>query len=708
MGVTHESSGLALIKEEYIFDKQKDKTTIALAGNPNTGKSTLFNHLTGLKQHTGNWPGKTVANAQGTFNYEDEEFLLVDLPGTYSILANSQEEEIARDFICFGNPKITVVVVDSTSLERNLNLVLQIMEVTDNVIVSLNLVDEAKRKGIDINVERLEKLLGIPVIPTIARDGVGVKSLVNTLHNISHSQQEVSPNKIRYDEKTESLISRIEKILSKYLNIEDNLRWISLRLIDGDENIKKELENSLAKNGFTDEPLKKIEDIVKEQKNIGDTIVTTIYENAENIAKKVVQVEDKRKIDWDKELDDILTSKITGFPIMILLLGLIFWITIIGANYPSELLAKAFFSFEDKLAYFFFKWSAPDWLYGILVLGVYRTLAWVISVMLPPMAIFFPLFTLLEDLGYLPRVAFNLDNSFRKAGTHGKQALTMSMGFGCNAAGIIACRIIDSPRERLIAIITNNFVPCNGRFPIIIAMSTIFIGGLVNKKYSSFIAAISVVFVILIGIFITLLISKFLSKTFLKGVPSSFTLELPPYRKPQIGPILIRSLIDRTLFVLSRAIIVAIPAGAITWIFANTTIGGISILNRTANFLNPFGKLLGLDGFILIAFILGLPANEIVLPVLIMSYMSEGAMLEFESIETLKKLLLDNGWTFITGLNFMLFSLLHFPCGTALLTIKKEAGGRKWASFTFFLTTIVAVLTTFLINIIGKFIYNFI
>lgn len=324
------------------------------------------------------------------------------------------------------------------------------------------------------------------------------------------------------------------------------------------------------------------------------------------------------------------------------------------------------------------------------------------------MAIFFPLFTLLEDLGYLPRVAFNLDNSFRKAGTHGKQALTMSMGFGCNAAGIIACRIIDSPRERLIAIITNNFVPCNGRFPIIIAMSTIFIGGLVNKKYSSFIAAISVVFVILIGIFITLLISKFLSKTFLKGVPSSFTLELPPYRKPQIGPILIRSLIDRTLFVLSRAIIVAIPAGAITWIFANTTIGGISILNRTANFLNPFGKLLGLDGFILIAFILGLPANEIVLPVLIMSYMSEGAMLEFESIETLKKLLLDNGWTFITGLNFMLFSLLHFPCGTALLTIKKEAGGRKWASFTFFLTTIVAVLTTFLINIIGKFIYNFI
>ncbi|MCB5558911.1 ferrous iron transport protein B [Anaerosalibacter bizertensis] len=705
MGLTHESSGLALVKDEYIIEKEIDNTVIALAGNPNTGKSTLFNYLTGLKQHTGNWPGKTVANAKGTFNYEDESFLLVDLPGTYSIFANSQEEEIARNFICFGEPEITVVVVDSTSLERNLNLVLQIMEITDNVVVSLNLIDEAKRKGIKIDIGKLENELGVPIVPTVARDGIGVEKILNTIYNISNSNYKIDPHKVKYSPKIENTITKIENILSIYMNKSHNLRWIALRLIDGDKNIKNELGNFLIENGFTSEPLEEIENIIKENENIGDEIVTTIYENAEQIADEVVSIEDNRKIDWDKKLDDILTNKITGYPIMLILLGLIFWITIVGANYPSELLAKILFGFENKLSYLFLKLNPPDWLYGILILGVYRTLAWVISVMLPPMAIFFPLFTLLEDLGYLPRVAFNLDNSFRKAGTHGKQALTMSMGFGCNAAGIMACRIIDSPRERLIAIITNNFVPCNGRFPIIIAMSTIFIGGLVNEKYSSIIAAISVVFVVLIGIFVTLTVSRFLSKTFLKGVPSSFTLELPPYRKPQIGKILIRSLIDRTLFVLSRAIMVAIPAGAITWIFANITINGASILNISANFLDPFAKLLGLDGYILMAFILGLPANEIVLPILTMSYMSKGAMLEFESIETLKNLLSNNGWTFITGLNFMLFSLLHFPCGTTLLTIKKETGGRKWSIFTFFLTTIVAILVTFIVNIIGRLVY---
>ncbi|MCG4586163.1 ferrous iron transporter B, partial [Anaerosalibacter bizertensis] len=347
------------------------------------------------------------------------------------------------------------------------------------------------------------------------RDGIGVEKILNTIYNISNSNYKIDPHKVKYSPKIENTITKIENILSIYMNKSHNLRWIALRLIDGDKNIKNELGNFLIENGFTSEPLEEIENIIKENENIGDEIVTTIYENAEQIADEVVSIEDNRKIDWDKKLDDILTNKITGYPIMLILLGLIFWITIVGANYPSELLAKILFGFENKLSYLFLKLNPPDWLYGILILGVYRTLAWVISVMLPPMAIFFPLFTLLEDLGYLPRVAFNLDNSFRKAGTHGKQALTMSMGFGCNAAGIMACRIIDSPRERLIAIITNNFVPCNGRFPIIIAMSTIFIGGLVNEKYSSIIAAISVVFVVLIGIFVTLTVSRFLSKTFL-------------------------------------------------------------------------------------------------------------------------------------------------------------------------------------------------
>ncbi len=439
---------------------------------------------------------------------------------------------------------------------------------------------------------------------------------------------------------------------------------------------------------------------IEDSEALGDNIVATIYEKAEEIAKEVVTVNDKRKINWDKKLDDILTSKITGYPIMLLLLGVVFWITIEGANYPSQLLGNILFGFEDKLSSLFMYINAPDWLHGILILGMYRTLAWVISVMLPPMAIFFPLFTLLEDLGYLPRIAFNLDNAFRKAGTHGKQALTMSMGFGCNAAGIIACRIIDSPRERLIAMITNNFVPCNGRFPTLIAISTIFFGGLgvVSGGYSSIFASLSVVFMILIGIIVTLLVSKLLSSTVLKGVPSSFSLELPPYRKPQVGKILIRSLLDRTLFVLGRAIIVAAPAGAITWLFANIMVGDTSLLNLCAGFLQPFGKLIGLDGFILMAFILGLPANEIVLPILIMSYMSQGAMIEFDNLQALKNLLVDNGWTWVTGLNFMLFSLLHFPCATTLLTMRKESNGLKWPVFTLLLTTVIAIVVTFTIK----------
>lgn len=436
-------------------------------------------------------------------------------------------------------------------------------------------------------------------------------------------------------------------------------------------------------------------------KDFGDDIVTTIYENAESIAKEVTTIDDKRKINWDKRLDDILTSRLTGFPIMILLLAGVFWLTIEGSNLPSEMIANFLFAIEDKITLAFNYFNAPEWLHGILVLGIYRGLAWVISVMLPPMAIFFPIFSLLEDLGYLPRIAFNLDNLFRKSGTHGKQALTMSMGFGCNAAGVVACRIIDSPRERLIAIITNNFVPCNGRFPILIAMSIIFIGSF-SLRYSSIVASLSVVALVLVGVFATLLVSKILSETVLKGVPSSFALELPPYRKPQIGRILVRSLLDRTIFVLGRAIMVATPAGAVTWLVANIYIGDMSVLNHIAAFLDPFGQLLGLDGFILMAFILGLPANEIVLPILIMSYMSQGAMLEFDTLNALRDLLLKNGWNIVTGINFMLFSLFHFPCATTLLTIKKETNSTKWTVFTFVITTLSAIIATFLVNMFAK------
>ncbi len=439
------------------------------------------------------------------------------------------------------------------------------------------------------------------------------------------------------------------------------------------------------------------------EEKIRDRIVSNIYARAEELAERVVTKSQTRNL--DRTIDNILTSPILGFPIMLLLLGVVFWLTIQGANVPSSMLAEGLFWVEDRLTDLFMYLHVPTWLDGVLIHGMYRTFAWVVSVMLPPMAIFFPIFTLLEDLGYLPRVAFNLDKLFKKSGAHGKQSLTMSMGFGCNAAGVIACRIIDSPRERLIAVITNNFVPCNGRFPTLILIASIFMGGLAASTYSSAVATSVVVGLVLTGIAVTLLVSWTLSKTLLRGIPSSFTLELPPYRKPQIGQVLVRSLLDRTIYVLGRAIVVAIPAGIITWILANIHIGDMSVIAYVANSLDPFASLLGLDGIILLAFILGLPANEIVLPIMFMAYLSEGAMLELESLSVIRDLFVSNGWTWLTALNVMLFSLLHWPCGTTLWTIHQETKSSRWTILSFLIPTVIAVgvcfLTTQLVNLLG-------
>ncbi len=448
----------------------------------------------------------------------------------------------------------------------------------------------------------------------------------------------------------------------------------------------------------------KLDDIVNkaadfresQDEGVRDRIVSSLYREAENLTAGVVSRLSEKK-DWDRKIDNIVTSRIFGYPLMLALLGVIFWITLSGANVPSEMLFNLFSRGEVLLSASFSRIGAPDWLHGLLVLGTYRALAWVVSVMLPPMAIFFPIFTLLEDLGYLPRVAFNLDRAFKRVGAHGKQALTMSMGFGCNAAGVIAARIIDSPRERLIAIITNNFVPCNGRFPAIIAISMIFLAGGIVSVYGTMVAAAMVVALILVGISVTLAVSWFLSKTLLKGEPSSFTLELPPYRKPQIIPVIVRSIFDRTIFVLWRAIIVAAPAGALTWVLANTYIGDASIIAHVAGWLNPFGLAIGLDGVIVLAFILGLPANEIVVPIMVMSYLAAGSMLEFDSLIAFRELLLAHNWTLLTALNFMLFSLLHFPCGTTLLTIHKETGSKKWTFLSAAFPTIVAIAVCFII-----------
>lgn len=435
---------------------------------------------------------------------------------------------------------------------------------------------------------------------------------------------------------------------------------------------------------------------------LGDRIVADIYKNAEQITKNISR-NDNHKKSWTLKLDNYLTSKIFGYPFMLLVLGIILWITISGANLPSDLLASVLFGLQEVVSRWFLGIGAPAWLHGVLVLGVFNSVAWVVSVMLPPMAIFFPLFTLLEDLGYLPRVAFNLDNLFKKAKTCGKQSLTMCMGFGCNAAGVVACRIIDSPRERLIAILTNNFVPCNGRFPILIAIGTIFgVGALAGQLQAIAVAGI-ITGVIMIGVFVTFAVSWFLSRSILKGEASSMVLELPPYRRPKIASVVYRSIIDRTIFVLKRAVMVAAPAGALIWIIANTYVGEISILNHLAAWLQPFAHAIGMDGYILLAFILGLPANEIVFPILIMSYISSGTMVELESLAELRMLFINNGWTWLTAVSVMLFTLLHWPCGTTLLTTHKETNSKKWTLAAFIIPTTIAFAVCFIFTQIVRF-----
>lgn len=599
--------------------------TCALAGNPNVGKSSLFNALTGSTQHTGNWTGKTVELARGDAVREDITF--VDLPGTYSLRARSPEEKVAREFILHGDTDVTVAVLDATNIERGLVLALQIIELTPRTVVCINLADEAERRGITVDTCALSEILGVPVIKTSAKGRFGLRALCEAIRTVAVSTIEEPPTPLKYTPELEAELSRLTADGRSRGEIIDE--W----LCEADEERERVL--------------------------LSRPVIT-----AEAIACEVVS----GKCGYsprEYKIDRVLTHPILSIPIMLLLLAGIFYLTIVGSNYPSALLEAMFGKIEAWI------YAVTDFLPNAfrdaLVLGVLRTLFRVVAVMLPPMAIFFPLFTLAEDFGLLGRIAFNLDGAFAKAKTCGKQALTMCMGLGCNAVGVVGCRIIDSPRERMIAILTNNFMPCNGRFPILIAMSALLgasaLGGLSG--------ALIMLSAVILGVVVTLIVSRILSSTVFRGKASMFVLELPSYRVPNIGKVIVRSMLDRALFVLGRAAAVAAPAGLIIWLLANLQFDGASLLRHVSAFLEPLGNLVGLDGTVLCAFILGFPANEIVLPLIVMGYSGTGVL---EGAAGIADILSANGWGSLQYLNMIILTLFHFPCSTTVLTIKKETG----------------------------------
>ena len=663
--------------------------TIAMAGNPNVGKSTLFNAVTGLNQHTGNWPGKTVASAEGLCRHGGKAYRLVDLPGTYSLLAHSAEEEVARNFLCFSRPEAVCIVCDATCLERNLNLVLQTLEITPRAAICLNLMDEAKKRKLRVEPARLEALLGVPVMGCTARQKSAPARLFSLLERATEGEENRRSYMPRYPEEIERALVPVCRALQKKDCRGLAPRWVALRLLEGDPTLMEELDRHLGPDFRRDAGLfiamTEAERLLAEggipQGELPDRIVATLAGEASRLAEAVVTGEEKSYSTADRRLDKVLTGRRWGIPIMLGLLAVIFWLTISGANLPSALLANGLFRLQDLLSGALLGLGVPLWLHDALILGVYRVAAWVVSVMLPPMAIFFPLFTLLEDLGVLPRIAFNLDKGFARCNACGKQALTMCMGFGCNAAGVVGCRIISGKRERLIAILTNSFVPCNGRFPMLIALISLFLAGNSGGSAAGSLTAAGVLaLVVVFSAAATLAVSFILSKTLLRGESSAFTLELPPYRVPRIGQVIVRSVLDRTLHVLGRAAAVAAPWGLAVYALANISAGGETLLSWFCSWLDPAARLIGLDGVILAAFILGLPANELVIPIMLMAYTSGSCLTEISSYAALSEVLSGNGWTAMTAVSAVLFTLMHSPCSTTLLTIKKETGSIGWTA----------------------------
>lgn len=669
---------------------------VLLMGNPNVGKSTVFNEITGSHQHTGNWTGKTVGIATGRFYYKFNNYELIDLPGTYSLLSSSEEERVARDCLCFEEYDCVVCVVDATNLVRNLNLVLQVIEVTDKVVVLLNLCDEAKKKNITVDEKQLSKMLGVPVVRATARSGKGINELLEQVHLISNSVRVNEALVIYYQNQIENAVHSVCRRLNSKLCTDKKLRFFALRLLENNESFNKSFKDNypdFGKSLWSAVNVSRIE-LEKFGVDITKSVVNTISEKANKIALSTVKKLPSKKEQREQFFDKMLLGKYTSIPLMLLMFAVVLWLTVAGSNYPSAVLRSAFDSFELWLSQWLTSINAPDVFISLFVNGILKVLLWVIAVMLPPMTIFFPLFAIMEDTGILPRIAFNLDGAFEKCGACGKQALTTCMGYGCNAVGVSAARIIDSPRERLIAVITNSLTPCNGRFPLLIAVIAMFFSN------DSFLSAVILLGFMSLSMAMTFVNSKILTKTVLKGVSSTFVLELPPYRKPKFLRLIWDTVREKIIFVLFRAVVVSAPAGIIIWIVANIDVGDTSLLVKISQILDPIGQFIGLDGIMLLAFILGFPANEIVIPIALMAYLSTGELSDYSSLESLKTILTDNGWTWVTAVCTCVFSMFHFPCSTTLITIWKETKSVKWTLLSFIVPLITGFVLCAIINVV--------